>query len=529
MLLLVMPWLLLVRPAGAAEAEEEKVLPLEPSLRWLDEIPVNPGALPAYANDALPLQDRFVMAADADDAAALELLAQLGAEINTPDSYQRRAICSAARAGAAEALDWLLARGADPQSGDRNNPSPLFAAVNGGSTDLTARLLKAGALPGQLDHYGATELHRAAEDGADEIFRLLLAHGAQLEAQDQDGFRPLHYAARRGQVLTAAQLIIAGAEVNAGLGEIDTPLHVATAHRELAAMRLLLLCGARVDARNLHGLQPLHFAGKSGYQDAVDVLLEFEAPLDDVFLAVSANAPQRLRELISASPEVLEARDWSGHTPLDWARGLDHYDCAAVWLEARPGHSDQALCAMLVFKLQQDPSDREGAMAVVRTMTDLDFADSEGFAPLHEAARNDLPLMAGLLLAEGADARQRTAQGTPAEVAVRSGSPGVLAVLLRGGARVNEADAEGQSLLHLAASSDKLQYARWEGASCLALLLTAKAEVNARDARGWTPLDCAYGGMDAGGWASLSEYEKEGRREALALLLSFGARRGRDQ
>lgn len=146
--------------------------------------------------------------------------------------------------------------------------------------------------------------------------------------------------------------------------------------------------------------------------------------------------------------------------------------------------------------------------------TPIDRPDANGDLPLHVLARANRVVMARELLAAGANPEALNAQGaTPLEVALANGKIAfahllldhgvridaqqllwkliareqadrdVLDFLLDAGAQINQADAEGRTVLHLAiAQVDPRLVAR---------LLERGADVNQPDREGQTPLDMA--------------------------------------
>lgn len=115
----------------------------------------------------------------------------------------------------------------------------------------------------------------------------------------------------------------------------------------------------------------------------------------------------------------------------------------------------------------------------------VDARDDLGSTPLLDAAWAGKPEIADFLIRHGADvnARHREAGSTPLEYAVLTGRPAMVGLLLKSGARTAGSYREGQSVLHIAAARG--------AAPIIELLLEAKADVQALDSNGNTPLDSA--------------------------------------
>jgi len=132
---------------------------------------------------------------------------------------------------------------------------------------------------------------------------------------------------------------------------------------------------------------------------------------------------------------------------------------------------------------------RAGNLAEVQRLvkegTPVDVRDTLGSTPLLDAAWAGENEIAAFLIEHGADvnARHSEAGSTPLQYAVLTGRASMARLLLKAGARVVGEYRDGQSLLHVAA-------ARGNG-QILEELIDAKADVQALDANGNTPLDSA--------------------------------------
>ena len=117
--------------------------------------------------------------------------------------------------------------------------------------------------------------------------------------------------------------------------------------------------------------------------------------------------------------------------------------------------------------------------------TPVDVRDALGSTPLLDAAWTGQTEIADYLIAHGADvnARHAEAGATPLQYAVLTGRAKMTRLLLTAGASLGSEYRDGQSLLHVAAARGYVPV--------IDLLVEAKADMQALDANGNTPLDSA--------------------------------------
>ena len=137
----------------------------------------------------------FFNAVDNNSLEALELLMELGVDIDWQDDNGRTALIYAASyPDCTEAFNWLLKNGADTKLRTLEGKTPLHCAA-------------------QVNH------HRA-------IYHLL-KRGEKMDEQDTDGNTPLHIAAKYGRLAVTRLLLRAGADVQKLNGEGKTALDLA--------------------------------------------------------------------------------------------------------------------------------------------------------------------------------------------------------------------------------------------------------------------------------------------------------------
>lgn len=132
-----------------------------------------------------------------------------------------------------------------------------------------------------------------------------------------------------------------------------------------------------------------------------------------------------------------------------------------------------------------------GSAVAVRRLLErhasTDARDPYGFTPLQLAARQGAVAAVRELVYGGADlnARGGDADGTALDEAIIQNHPDVVRLLLLSGADVNAGDRWGQTGLHYLALVPPA------ASVMLPLLVSAQANVDAQDARGWAPIHVA--------------------------------------
>ena len=186
----------------------------------------------------------------------------------------------------------------------------------------------------------------------------------------------------------------------------------------------------------------------TGYSSAL-APAQTEAPAArDIHAAAKAGDLQAVRSLVSKNPELIDAPDERGVTPLHRA--------------AIEGHRD-----IVEYLISRN--------------ADIRKPDQAGNTPLHGAAYGGRAGIVELLLSRGADVRAKNRNGqTPLFLAAFKGAGDVAEALLAKGAKVDAADARGLAPLHVAVQNGHISTAE--------ILIVHRARIDIRDAQGYTPL-----------------------------------------
>lgn len=230
---------------------------------------------------------------------AVQLLLDVGVEIEVHDFYGMAALHWAVTNDHLEVVQLLLDRGANIDIRGYSGQTPLICAVRLGREEVVKLLLDRGAgLEVETDG-GLTPLLLAAEIGYKKVVQLLMARGAKTDARNDHGQTPLILAAYNGHKEVAQFLVGQGANVEAQDQDGRTALHHAVegvallipAHQDRKeVVQFLLDTGADIEARDMRQRTALHYAARKGLEDVIQLLLQhganIEAEDDENFTAL---------------------------------------------------------------------------------------------------------------------------------------------------------------------------------------------------------------------------------------------------
>ena len=399
--------------------------------------------------------------------------------INAKDQSGLAPLHRAAWQGHLIVARFLVENGGDPNVRDTAGQTPLHWAALFGHKAVIELLLSHGANLQATDSDGATALYMAAKKGFRSVVEVLLAHGADVNAKTKTDSTPLHIVVANGFKSVAEVLLNNNADVNANSPETrlspsvtfnGSPLHIAAARSDLTMAELLLDKKAKVDFVNNEGETPLALAAKNGKVEFIRLLLSHGADVN------------------FRNPIERGYQDW---TPL-------HYAIFDRKKEA----------VGLLLKNAADPNAKIGSSGKIGGGIYL----SKGCTPLIMGAlRDDVEILASLLDAK-ADPNLKDDRGlTPAVATLHiwhtPDGKHMLSLLLDHGANTETPDIEGKTLLMLAAE--------WKNKEVVEMLLAHKANVNARNPHGDSPLHFAIN--------SLYQESYDVVPAILELLLSAGA------
>jgi uncharacterized protein len=444
-------------------------------------------------------------------------------------------LVDAVKSGDRSAALALLQQKVNVNVAESDGTTALHWAVQRDDLDLVERLIKAGANVNAKNDYGSSPMSEAALNGNVAILDSLLKAGADVESPNADGQTALMVIARSNNIDAAKLLLSRGAKVNAvEKFHEQTALMWAAAQAQPAMVKVLVDAGADVNARSRvnnwerqvtaearaiarpsGGLTPLLYAARQGCAECVKTLAEGGADLDlgdpdnvSPLLVASLNGRWEVAKYLIDKGANVDKWDWWGQSPL----------YAAVDLNTIPhgGRPDRPsldeTTSFEIIKLLLDkganPNLQLKLLPPFRSLgadRGVDRMITIGTTPLLRAAKAmDAPVIV-LLLKYGANPNLPNMRGTLPIVAaagvgsvdadtrgwfttedVQQRSIASLEILLKAGGDVNAADPQnGSTLLHGAAF--------WGWNDVVKYLVQKGAKLDAKDSRGFTPIDSALG------------------------------------
>lgn len=411
-----------------------------------------------------PGDARVSEAAMQGNRTAVQSLLTQKADVNAAQGDGTTALHWAAYRDDLEMAGMLVRAGANVKATTRlGDFTPLFMAAKNGNAAMIDLLLKAGSDPNSTNKAGTTALMLAAASGKAAAAQVLVDKGANVNARDAvNGQTPLMFAAAVNSGPVIKVLAKHGADLNA-ISKVLEPRDRLDKRDGINPRR------RQMEGPWLGGLTALHFAAREGQMDAVRELVaaganpNVVAATDQVSAMTMAiiNGYFDLAKFMLDSGADPNLANTGGLTPL--FATIDQGWAARTWYPAASSEQEKTTHIDLMKALLAkgaNPNAKMGPKLWFRTFHG-DWVDPDGATAFWRAAQaNDIPAMK-ILVAAGADPNIPTAHGcSPLQVAAGFG--------------------------YQPQTSNFAPGARL--ASVKYLVEELKADVNAKDDKGYTPL-----------------------------------------
>jgi ankyrin repeat protein len=189
-------------------------------------------------------------------------------------------------------------------------------------------------------------------------------------------------------------------------------------------------------SRNENGVSALMLATYYGRDKIAEALLERDVALD-IFEASAVGRAERVAEILTARPELVNEYADDGFTPLGLASFFCRGTVARLLIERGADVNAASNNTQRVAPLHSAVSRRQTmiAEALLAHGANVNARQQAGVTPLHQAAHNGHAELVKLLLAHGADVHARMDDGqTPLSMALETGNDETIALLREQGA-----------------------------------------------------------------------------------------------
>jgi uncharacterized protein len=474
------------------------------------------------------------------DAALTQMLLSAGANIRATTRLGGiTPLLMASQAGYADVVAALLAAGAEANSATATGATALMLAARSGNTDTVTRLVETGAdINAKEKGFGQTALMVAAGLDRADVVKLLMTRGADWKiASDvadltslttmmddgtgrpqqqqpgggvagvtrgyryneligtQGGLTALHFAARQGSANAARALVESGVDVNiVSPGDQASAMLIAFINGHFDIATYLLEKGANPNLVSDAGVSPLYAVINVQWAPIAAY------PQPRAYLQQSKGYLEVMKQLLDkgADPNARVRRKvWYSGYNFDQS-GVDEAGATTFW---RAAYAADVAAMKLLVSYGADPS--IGTMKLFSRRGPEDpagGADKTGLPPIPVGGPNATPLHA----AAGPGYANGFA-GNSHHVAPGGMLPAVKYLVEELGADVNAADADGNSVVHNAASRGDTEMVRY--------LVSKGADVKKVNRAGQTTIDVANGPVQ----------RTQPYPETIQLLESLGA------
>ncbi|WP_157150950.1 ankyrin repeat domain-containing protein [Brachyspira sp. SAP_772] len=340
--------------------------------------------------------------------------------------------------------------------------TPLILASYLGYTDIANALIEKGVdIKAKDDVDGCMAIHLAAANGKNDVIEILLDRDATIINEvDNKGNTPLHWASMKDKADTVVLLIENGADIEAKDVDNWTALHYAAAFSSLQTVEALVNNGADKNSLSIDGNIPANYAkdetirtylsgGKIDREDTEVVEEETEE-------VEETPATEETTENAEDSTEETVTEDELNNNELDTTQNGSIVAPNVVDLDPK----------QLELLIAVKNNDIIAVNALLKENVNPNFADEEGYSPLHRAVLNDnLDVVNVLLSYKDIDTEMKLPYeasvddwylggATPLLVASYTGNADIVNALIEAGSDIRaKDDIDGATTIHIASAN----------------------------------------------------------------------------
>lgn len=489
----------------------------------------------------------LLAAAGSGRRAAVRFLADQGADLTVKEEGDVTVLHIAVHVGDKAMVRFLLSRGVDIEAKTTTEWTPLIRAAVVGEPNIVALLLESGANVAAVAEDGGTSLHYAAYSGWEAVVDVLLQHNADLAAKNVHGQDAQSLAAKQGHdivvKLLAEKTPVSNKVQQQSKAQSVASLVSAAGKGSLAQLKRLLDEGVDVNSMNLDGRRAISTAAENNQGAAASLLIQRGVDLnlldttgESALWWASRYGYEELVRLLLSNGASLSIADCDGLTPLFAASHKGHANVVDMLLKRGSDPNTSASYGKTPLLFAAADGHVSVVKALIKVGADVNFTSPQGETALSLANVNGHQAVVDLLEEHGAyaNAEARDAAYThdlvvaaekgrlaeiyrllelganidgidnkiPIVLAAVNGQEAAVRALIARGAKVENPDLDGLTVMTYAAA--------WDRCPVITLLQRCGADLNHQCNEKRTPLSYAA---------------KHGCKEAVEALLNLGARK----